>query len=400
MTLTIDTATYGDGGRGVASAGSFGLRVVASFAEAEAVWRSLEADAVFSAYQRFDWADCFHATLGESTTPCLAFLTDASGRPQALLPLAIAAESGLSVASFIGGKHCNFGLGLWRPAFAEACTPALLRDALGAIARQAPRRIDLFRLTGQPVTWAGLDNPLRLLAHQPAPSFGYHLALGPDPDATLAAAMSGPARKKLRKKEKALAAYGEVAFVKARTATEVETFANAFLEQKAARCRELGIPNVFAEPDARGFILAAATRGLAQDRPVIELYALTVSGEPVATFGGTVANGRFSGMFNAMTSGPMTRESPGEILLIHLIRHCCVSGLTVFDLGAGKARYKSSLCDGEDMLFDQFIPITWRGQAAAAAYGAATRVKRAIKQSDRLWPLVQALRRARGQVQA
>ncbi|MFX5709872.1 hypothetical protein ABTE34_20505, partial [Acinetobacter baumannii] len=59
-----------------------------------------------------------------------------------------------------------------------------------------------------------------------------------------------------------------------------------------------------------------------------------------------------------------------------------------------------SLCDGVDTLFDQFIPVTWRGQAAAAAYGAAMRVKRAIKQSDRLWPLVQALRRARGQAQA
>ncbi|MGL4291227.1 MAG: GNAT family N-acetyltransferase [Phreatobacter sp.] len=400
MTLTLETATYGDGGDDVASAETFRLRVVANFAEAETAWRDLEADAVFSAYQRFDWADCFQATLGEGTTPCLAILTDAADRPQALLPLAISGESGLSVASFIGGKHCNFGFGLWRPGFAETCTPTLLRHALNAIARQAPRRIDLFRLTGQPVAWAGMDNPLHRLAHQPSPSFGYHLALQPDPEATLAAAMSGPARKKLRKKEKALAVYGEVAFVKAETHTQVETFTDVFLAQKAARCRELGIPNAFAEPDAHAFILAAATRGLAEARPIIELYALTVAGEPVATFGGTIANGRFSGMFNAMTSGPMTRESPGEILLIHLIRHCCLGGLTVFDLGAGKARYKSSLCDGVDTLFDQFIPVTWRGQAAAAAYGAAMRVKRAIKQSDRLWPLVQALRRARGQAQA
>ncbi|MBN8942414.1 MAG: GNAT family N-acetyltransferase [Rhizobiales bacterium] len=399
MTLTIDTATYG-GRDDLASAAAFGLRVTASFAEAEAVWRALEADAVFSAYQRFDWADCFHTTLGEGSTPCLAILSDAAGRPQALLPLAISGTNGLSVARFIGGKHCNFGLGLWRPAFAQACTPALLQDALEAIARQAPRRIDLFSLTGQPTSWAGLDNPLHRLAHQPSPSFGYHLALGPDPEATLAAAMSGPARKKLRKKEKALAAHGTVAFVKAETRDQVETFTDAFLAQKAQRCRELGIPNAFAEPDARDFILTAATRGLAEGRPVIELYALTVAGEPVATFGGTVANGRFSGMFNAMTAGPMTRESPGEILLSHLIRHCCLAGLAVFDLGAGKARYKSSLCDGEDMLFDQFIPITWRGQAAAAAYGAAMRMKRAIKQSDRLWPLVQALRRARGQARA
>ncbi|WP_204315058.1 hypothetical protein, partial [Klebsiella pneumoniae] len=82
-TLTIETATYGGGRGDAASAAAFGLRVTASFAEAETVWRALEADAVFSAYQRFDWADCFHTTLGEGTTPCLAILSDAAGRPQA-----------------------------------------------------------------------------------------------------------------------------------------------------------------------------------------------------------------------------------------------------------------------------------------------------------------------------
>ncbi|QCI68874.1 GNAT family N-acetyltransferase [Phreatobacter stygius] len=400
MTLTIDTAPDGHHGDALADAQRFSLRIAAGFAEAEAVWRDLEADAVFSAFQRYDWAACFFSTLGRGATPCLAIIADAEGRPQALLPLAIAEERGLSVASFIGGKHCNFSLGLWRPAFAAACDPAMMRAMLAEIARNAPRRIDLYRLVGQPVSWAGMDNPLRLITSQPSPSSGYHLRLGPDPEAILGAAMSGPARRKLRKKEKALGAHGEVAFRQAASRAEVEAFTDIFLAQKAARCRELGIPNAFAKPCAREFILAAATRGLAAGQPVIELYALTVAGQPVAIFGGTVSGGRFCGMFNAMTSGPMTRESPGEILLNHLIRHCCERGLAVFDLGAGKARYKSSLCDGVDALFDQFVPVTWRGQAAAAAYGAAMRLKRAIKQSDRLWPLVQSLRRARGQAAA
>ncbi|MFT3953077.1 MAG: GNAT family N-acetyltransferase [Piscinibacter sp.] len=204
----------------------------------------------------------------------------------------------------------------------------------------------------------------------------------------------------MRKKERALAEHGAVTFRRARDAADVERFADLFLAWKAARFRELGIANVFEAPGTRAFMIEAATTGLAEGRPVIELSALMVGEEPVALFGGTVAGGRFSGMFNAMTSGPLTRESPGELLLHHLIRDCCARGLAVFDLGAGEAQYKSNLCDGVDPLFDQFIAVTWKGRLAAGLEALAMRAKRAVKQSDVLWPLIVRLRRARGRAAA
>ena len=143
-------------------------------------------------------------------------------------------------------------------------------------------------------------------------------------------------------------------------------------------------------------ILTAA----AGDSPAIELCALMVGDEPVALFGGTIAAGRYSGMFNAMAPGPQQRHSPGELLLHHLIRHCCERGLTVFDLGAGEADYKSHICDGTDALFDLAVPVTAKGQAAAFVQDMAGQMKRRIKQSPRLWPLIVRLRRLRGRLSA
>ncbi|MDP3545272.1 MAG: GNAT family N-acetyltransferase, partial [Phreatobacter sp.] len=161
---------------------------------------------------------------------------------------------------------------------------------------------------------------------------------------------------------------------------------------KAARFAELGIPNVFDVPGMRDFIIEAASG----PHPAIELCALKVGDEIVALFGGCIANGRYSGMFNAMAPGDVRHESPGELLLHHLIRDCCARGLTVFDLGAGEADYKSNICDGVDPLFDQSIAVSWKGALAARAFAAVGSLKRRAKQSAWLWPLIVKARRLRG----
>ncbi|CEJ13492.1 hypothetical protein BN1110_03810 [bacterium YEK0313] len=396
MTTTIKPARRYD--HAGPAAASWTVTVAAGMAEAAAAWQALEADAVFSAYQRHDWCAAFLATIGAAATPCLAVIGDADGRPQGLLPLAIADEHGLAVAGFIGGKHCNFGMGLWRPAFAASLTAADLDAILDSVARQAPRRIDLFRLASQPACWDGFANPLRLLPHLPAASDGYHLRLGADAETVLAGAVSPAARRKLRKKERALAAHGPIELTQARTPDDIHRFTDSFLALKAARCRAQGITDTFAVAGARAFIVEGATGTAGGAPPPITLFALTVAGEPVAVFGGAAARGRFSGMFTAVTSGPLARHSPGEILLHKVVRACCDDGLDTFDLGVGRARYKASLCPGTDPLFDQHVPVTWRGQAAAAALGAAVRLKRQVKDSARLWPIVEAFRRARARL--
>ncbi len=354
-------------------------------------WMALQAEASVSGYQLLAWREAFQRHLGAGQAPCIAVLADGSGRPQAILPFALCRRAGVTTASFIGGKHANFGMGLWRPAFARSMTGEALQATLRRIAAMSSLPIDLFALNNQPLSWGGLANPFALLPHRPSPSFGYRLALGPDADAVLERVVSSDSRRKLRRKERSLADHGPLSFVVARDLEAITRFTDTFLAYKAARLAELGIADVFAVPGMRDFIIAAASG----EAPALELCALMVGDTPVALFGGTIAQGRYSGMFNAMIPGPLQKGSPGELLLHHLIRHCCARGLTVIDLGAGEAAYKANICDGVDPLFDQTVATTARGAVVAAGMAAAGLAKRRVKQSPALWGLVVKLRRLR-----
>jgi len=367
------------------------VRVFDDFDVIRADWRALETEAPHSGYQRLSWQEAFLRHLGPGEVPCLALLDDEAGQTQALLPFVVRRRAGVAIATFIGGKHSNFGMGLWRPAFAASLTADGLMAALRQVARQSPIPIDLFALTNQPLSWGGHANPFTLLPHRPSPSFGYHLALGPDGDAVLDRVVSSSSRRKMRRKERSLAGMGPLSFVVAREPDAIARFTDTFLAYKATRFAELGIANVFAVSGMRDFIIDAASG----EAPALELSALMVGDEPVALFAGTIAQGRYSGMFNAMIPGPMQKDSPGELLLHHLIRDCCARGLAVFDLGAGEADYKSHICDGIDPLFDQAIATTAKGAALAAALGALGHAKRRVKQSPFLWSLVGKLRRMR-----
>jgi len=78
-----------------------------------------------------------------------------------------------------------------------------------------------------------------------------------------------------------------------------------------------------------------------------------------------------------------------------MITACAARGLRSFDIGVGRARYKSFFCKEPEPLFDVFYPLTRRGRLAAHAFGAAFATKRVIKAQPALWGTVQALRRLR-----
>ena len=95
-------------------------------------------------------------------------------------------------------------------------------------------------------------------------------------------------------------------------------------------------------------------------------------------------------MFNTYTLGENARHSPGLVLLMHMVAECADRGLRSFDIGVGRAHYKSSFCQEPEPLFDTFLPLTLRGRLAAGAFSTAFAAKRMIKQNPALWSAVQA----------
>ncbi len=364
---------------------------------AESPWRALEGAAPLATpYQRYDFLALWQRHVGAACgiRPCIVVAFNALGTPLFLWPFGIRTIAGLRVAQFLGGKHANFNMGMWRREVAVRMVADELIAALGQLADRA----DIVTLINQPLTWGGTTNPFALLPQQRSANFGFSGALASDFDALLRARTNAAARKKMRKKERRLANYGPVHFARAGNADEVRWMLDAFFKQKAIRMRVLGIQDVFSAPGVRRFIEAAATEHGPSAAPPVELYALSVGDIIVATIGGMAGGGRFCAMFNSIAAGRFAVESPGEQLLVHLVRHCCERGLNSFDLGIGSARYKNLFCGDAELLFDSYLPLTARGRLSAIVFSATAAIKRAIKQRAPLWGIVRAIRRLRARL--
>lgn len=359
------------------------IGVTDDIAALEADWRALEASALLTPYQAYDWVRPYVETVGRAEGMTFRFVRIEGGRGEllALLPLVITRRLGTRFAEFIGGKHANYHMALYRPEFAQAldaaATAALLREIGAAIGG-----IDALFFVNQPTDWQGIANPLALLAAGASPSRAYKLTLEPgDCEGTLRRSMSKHARKKLTTKRNRFAEFGHSALVRAQSESEIERVLDAFLAQKAARFTQMGVPDPFAAPAIRAFLRQGAL-GAPGSAPAIELYSLDLAGQSVATYVGAVQGRRFSGMATSFDlASDAARTSPGEILLVDLIRLKCQAGVTVFDLGVGEARYKTTICDDKDDLVDTFFPLTAKGHAYARFSAAKRALKRRIKAS-------------------
>jgi CelD/BcsL family acetyltransferase involved in cellulose biosynthesis len=363
-------------------------------AKAEPHWRALEAGPVLATpYQRYDFLALWQRHVGAEggMTPFIVVGFNAGGAPLFLWPLGRRRIGSLQVVEFLGGKHANFNMALWRCGVAGR----IVADDLRAVLAELSGRADLLSLANQPLSWSGTTNPLALLPHQHSANFGFSGTLVADFDALLRARTNSAARKKMRKKERALAGYGTVRFARAATGAQVRQILDAFFKQKSTRMRARGIADVFAAPGVRRFVEAAAAEGLGGPSPLLELYALSVDDMIVATMGGIAGGGRFCAMFNSIVQGRYAVESPGEQLIVNLVRQCCGRGFNTFDLGIGAAHYKSLFCGDAEPLFDSFLPLSGRGRALGMALRLSAAAKRAVKQSDTLWSAVRTLRRLR-----
>lgn len=347
------------------------------------IWRAFEATALVTPYQSYDWIRPFVETIGAAHDMALryALVRDADGVLCALLPLTVTGRSGFRFAEFIGGKHANYHMGLYAPAFAAQLDAQLTTQLLTKIGT-AIGGLDALAFVNQPVTWQGVSNPAALLAAGPSPSRAYKLALiADDGDATLKRSMSSHARKKLKNKHSRFRDFGPSTLTRATTPDEVARIIDAFLSQKAERFRAMGVPDPFAEPEMRVFLERGAMEA-GSARPAIELYALDLGGRAVATYVGAIQGNRFSGMATSFDMASETvKTSPGELLLAELIRLKASEGVAVFDLGVGEARYKTTFCDDHDDLVDSFLPLTLKGRLFARIARAKRELKRRIKRS-------------------
>ncbi len=364
---------------------------------AKPFWRRLEdGHALTTPYQRFDLLAAWQHHVGApaGVRPFIITGFDTAGEPLFLWPFGRRNIGPLGLVKFLGSKHANFNVGLWRRDIVTAIGAPDIRVIFDRVAAGG-HRVDLAALLSQPLSWDGIANPFLLLPHQAAVDVSARHHFNPPTDEVIEQVLSSSMRARLRTKERKLQKLPGYRYVQAATDADIDRLLDAFFALKATHMAAHGLTNVFTEPGVAAFLREACHKKLADGRPLIEIHALEGGGEVLALFGTIVDNYRFSSMFNTYTLGDSGRYSPGLILLVHMITACAARGLRSFDIGVGRARYKSFFCKEPEPLFDVFYPLTRRGRLAAHAFGAAFATKRVIKAQPALWGTVQALRRLR-----
>jgi CelD/BcsL family acetyltransferase involved in cellulose biosynthesis len=364
------------------------IEVFRDLDSAKPPWTRLaESDVLTTPYQRFEWAAQWYRHVGfaRKASPLIVIGFDDGDTPQFILPLILERRYGAGIAAFFGGNHSNLNM----PVFTAAVGAELAPDRLSSMLREiAPAHgIDLFALTGQPPLWQGVANPFAAVPFQRSADDVYFGTLHPG--------RRRPPRlpSGLRKKERQLSRVPGFRYGVATTAVEVDRVLAFFRAHKAVRFGTHGIHNVFEDTGVMKFITEACHDGLAAGRPVIELHALEAGGDVLAIIGGVHDRTRFSVMFNSITTSPYARKSPGIILTWHVIANCAARGLMSFDLGAGRADFKTHFCTGSELRFDCYLPCSLRGRALAAAFRASNVVKRPLKTSDGLMDAIATIRR-------
>ena len=121
-------------------------------------------DTLATPYQRYDFLELWQRHVGPACgmTPFIVVGLRRRREPLFLWPFGVAPIGGLRVAEFLGGKHANFNMALWRRDVAAKIGADDLRAALDRLAGRA----DIVKLINQPLTWGGTTNPFALLPHQ------------------------------------------------------------------------------------------------------------------------------------------------------------------------------------------------------------------------------------------
>ena len=338
--------------RALPGAGTVKLRVIEDFATAEAPWRTLEANASGSVYQRFDWCKVWFDTVcGNGRTKPLILLLELSGRPALLVPLyRNPVLAGFAKAEFMGDKHANVRVPLVTLNPLDRAQVSLLarNDGLVVMIIKALKdggHADLLALKCLPETYGGDRNLLTVGALEPCNSVLFSGELQADFQALTMERRAPSSQRKYRKHTRKLASLGDYSLEAIDAPARLDEALDAFFAQKSERLAQSQIHNIFEDRANEQFARRLAHESLKAEHPMLRLYALQVNGQIIAVAGGGMLGDRFSMAINSISERPEHIAcSPGRIAITMVVEQLCAQGYNTFDMGVGENRYKHMWC--------------------------------------------------------
>lgn len=373
------------------AAGVFSISLHDGPAAIATEWRALETEAVTPLFQSLGWIEawCRTAASPAGETPLIVAGRDEAGRLAFVWPLAVTRRLGVPTLTWLGQSFGGYFLGVYRRDAVPLLTQPVLQELFGRIADERPELAASY-LTGMPLHWQGIENPLLQLGRDPFAVPAYEVALPAEFTTLYDACFGKKTQSGLRRKEKQLAALGEVLIGVAEAGDERLALYETFKVQKARQLAADGKANVFADPAIDAFFADLASQPASAS--ALELSSLDVGDDHAATFMGARFKDRYYFLQTSLGEGEPQRSSPGLILMRETIARQCREGVSVFDMGPGFGPHKATW---KPQSFDRFAlsrALSPRGIVPALLARAALHLREVMRNSKRVDGLVRRLR--------
>lgn len=335
-------------------------------------------------YQSQTWLDGAKKAFGWADESLKLLLIRNGATSLAALPLRFTQHLGVTLAEIPGSELGNSD---WFPQHPRLMLDRPLLDrAFSTLSQQFG--VDVIRFSNLPPTWQGQDNPLLAYPATPSPDHFYLGPIGPTTRDNL------PKRRRvdiLRGQRRLEELMGPVTLKRASTVADVDAIHAAFIAQRNVRFREMGVDNIFAQPDFMKLFRELGLASLEAEQPFFCFDALYGGDEILATAIGIRTSTHYSQYINSNTNGPAAKYSLVGLLMYLLIDDLAAAGVTSMDMGVGTFNYKE-VWTQKTPVFDLVLPLSLKGKVVAPAFRAKRAAKHFVKQNEHLWEAAKKFR--------
>lgn len=361
--------------------------------EIECEWLNLQNDGWCTFFQSYEWAKAWQDTTGvaHGVDPKIICAKDTSGKTVFILPFMVSKQAGCKVLTWHGTSELTYGMGLFDREFLQH-NPNCIENSWDEIL-DLLENIDLINLEKQPDELDGVNNPLSFLFTTRGANQSYRMDVHSDYEALYAQKRSSSSRRSARKRDKKLYDAGDVQFGLSQFGSDTGQLIDTMIDHQRIRLGKRGIHEIY-DDDRLAFLQELALARGQDGQPVFLPYHLKFNDEIYAVMLGGRFQSTYWAMISSLTPDPKHYSlSPGDLALRLTIQDVCNNQYKNFDFAAGDTKYKQNWADGSVSLFESISAVTLKGSLMTMAAKSITTVKRAIKQSPKLFSLAQNVRK-------
>ncbi|HEX6980239.1 MAG TPA: GNAT family N-acetyltransferase [Alphaproteobacteria bacterium] len=370
---------------------AFTVQVADNCTALRKAWLYLEENGYFYAFQSFAWISTLLGTVGAAlgAEPALVLISDESGAPVMLIPLALRKWAGLTFLEFVDFGPTDYNAPLVQKAYAGHLTKDRFRELWQTVLRTIGP-IDVVRLDKIPARIGAITNPfLHLTCREYETS---HQAPLEGDFAAFLRARSSKLMADSRRRRRRVAEKGRLEFRIARTPAEAEALTDVMIHLKSRRYQATGAYDKFEHRYYRDFYLQLAREQAAGG--IVHVSALMLDDVPIAVHWGLASPDRFYWIMPAYDADCWRPYSVGRLLLEDVIRWCYENRISVFDFTIGDEPFKREWADRSMPLYLHRAALSTAGRAYFKVRRGLTRMRERTRQ----YPLVHNALRTIGRI--